>query len=284
MEQNWDDTQRSFDCPLTDEQLSIVIFYIRNYGRTFSPDEFRARCISEAEAGRGLDTIRELAAIDADLTSDTSTLMMKSLLLERTATWREIRSADPLDQYGRRNIFLDFPLDEWIEDAYTYMEALKTLVKNCVETVERRILKNLQPVQEPMLESDLTSLALVLWNFRQFFVSDVQLVARVFRNGRGTIAVRIEKKIGAAMFLEAIRIGLGILNPSDYMNIQIIHALHDAAMKEAVPESWYTHKNVLADRANTKRSKDQPNFSQYVTLAKEILHAVTPLKDKRNQW
>ncbi len=284
MEQNWDDTQRSFDCPLTDEQYSIVIFYIRNYGRTFSHDEFRARCISEAEAGRGLDTIKELAAIDADLTSDFSTLLMKSLLLERTATWLEIRSADPLDQYGRRNPFLDFPLEKWIEDAFMFMEALKALVKNCMEAVDRRILKNLQPVQEPMLESDLTSLARALRPFQAEFTSSVQDIARVLRERRGIINVRPTHKYCAALILEAIRDGLGITDSVDFMNIWISYSRSPKEDQAPTVERWFDKNNLLRNSINEAGKRGTPRFHDAKVQAETIRAALLHLRDKRSVW
>ena len=248
------------DSPLSQKRWGIMIHYRNLSDEGVDFDEFRQMCFAVADEGGERELLVQLGTIKHELESSLAELIDRDVLLNNINEWRKVRSANPFNKYGERNIHLDMPIELWIDTAWTFINQFLEIV---TDIVQQLLTRNSTAVErsDHLPPLSLSPLAKLLFPLKAEFITPLTEVAYIIRTRRGTIEMSSSTKSIGALILETIRIGLGIENPKELREVFVCFPNAIKVSEGHEPKPWFDKNNALANLVNTTRRGTKPHVS-----------------------
>ncbi len=273
IEQHYDSP---FDPLRSNEVFSVIQFYSNNVKD--SPEDleqFEKYFLDRSECDGAANVLVDLGEARGGFQSDLNVLVDKAVLLNLIAEWRAIRSPDPDNAYGRRNFFLDMPLEVWVENAY---RILNTYIATTNHTIEKLISQLSSSIDITTLEppEHYSAIEKLLHPFRAEFRTPIPEVVNILSARKGLIIMASPFVWRGSLLLKHVRQGLGI-DPKELKKVQLqfVDSIRERTRDQF---SWFDKRDLVNNHVNVARE-----IGSNSSIVHELEQKYVDLKEKLSQ-
>lgn len=278
--EKWSDTEIVHDSPFPASVWVVIQHYRALDSDGLDLDRFKADCSATADSGHAGGLLIELAKLQQQLESDRDMLIGPDFLLDRLAQWRFKTTKNATNAYGVRNVYLDWPIDKWVNEAWDALMQLLSAVTSELDQLRSTVISSTSSSDQP--PESYSPLAKVLFPFRSHFETPIPDVVHTLRVRSGEIIMSTSAQVVGALILETIRIGLDISTARHLSRVTIYFPKAYKAHDPKDGKKWFTTRNELANLVTTTRHSANPH-QQFTDMETRMNELQLQLKDMKSQ-